>query len=345
MQDVARAAKVSKATAARALGQYGSVSARVVAQVITAAQALGYRPNELARSMTTGRSGTIGVIVGDIENPYFSLAVRGVSDAAKARGFNVILANSGEKIAEEKAAVELLVRKQIDGLIVAPAASGDTDHLREIISTRRPVVLMDREIPSLGVDAVVIDDRAAAKNAAAHLLAAGHRRVHYLTAARLAETHYSASSRIALSTVANRIAGFSEALAEAGIADPARHILFEVGKPGGCQGRVADLLMRTDRPTAILASDSLVALEVFRAMKAIHLRIPHDVSLISFHDADWTSATTPSVTVVAQPAYDLGQEVVAMLVERINGLAEAPRRRELRSRLIERESVAQPEFA
>jgi LacI family transcriptional regulator len=345
VQDVARAAKVSKATAARALGRYGSVSARVLAQVMAAAEALGYRPNELARSMTTGRSGTIGVIVGDIENPYFGLAVRGISDGARARGFNVILANSGEDLAEEKAAVEVLVRKQIDGLIVSPAASGDTDHLRGIIGTGRPVVLMDREIPSLGVDAVVIDDRAAARNATAHLLAAGHRRVHYLTAAKLAEPHFSASSRIDLSTVANRIAGFSEALAEAGIADPTRHILFGAGQRDGAQERVRELLMRVDRPTAILASDSLVALEVFRAMKTVHFRLPDDLSLISFHDADWTSATTPSVTVVAQPAYDLGREVVAMLVERIEGLSEAPRRRELSSRLIERESVAKPSLA
>src|ERR1700761_6018168 len=114
VHDVARAAKVSKATAARALGRYGSVSDRVKAQVLAAAEALGYRPNELARSMTTRRSGTIGVIVGDIENPFFSLAVRGISDGAKARGFNVILANSGEELAEEKAAVEVLFRKQVD---------------------------------------------------------------------------------------------------------------------------------------------------------------------------------------------------------------------------------------
>lgn len=345
VQDVARAANVSKATAARALGQYGAVSARVMARVAAAAEALGYRPNELARSMTTGRSGTIGVIVGDIENPYFGLAVRGISDGAKALGFNVILANSGEDLAEEKAAVEVLVRKQIDGLIVAPASSTDTAHLREIVGTGRPIVLMDRELPSLDVDAVVIDDRAAAKNATALLLAAGHRRVHYLTAARLNEADDSGSRSIELSTVSNRIAGFSEALTEAGIANPMGHILFGAGQRDESQRRISDLLSQANRPTAILASDSLIALEVFRATKAIRLRIPDDLSLISFHDADWTSATTPAVTVVAQPAYELGREVVAMLVQRIEGLPEAPRRRELSTHLIQRESVAKPSIA
>jgi LacI family transcriptional regulator len=340
VQDVARLAKVSKATAARALGRYGSVSAKVMARVMAAADALGYRPNELARSMTTGRSGTIGVIVGDIENPYFGLAVRGISDGAKARGFNVILANSGEDPAEEKAAVEVLVRKQIDGLIVAPAASSDINHLLDIIDTGRPVVLMDREIPLLDVDCVVIDDKAAAKKATELLIAAGHARIHYLTAAKLQDAGSGDASRIELSTVANRIAGFTEALSEAGIADPDRQILFGASHRDGSARPIADLLRRHDRPTAILASDSLIALEVFRAMKAMKLTIPADLSLISFHDADWTSATTPAVTVVAQPAYDLGQAVVAMLVERIEGLAAPPRRRELATQMIERDSVA-----
>jgi LacI family transcriptional regulator len=345
VHDVARAAKVSKATAARALGRYGSVSDRVKAQVLAAAEALGYRPNELARSMTTRRSGTIGVIVGDIENPFFGLAVRGISDGAKARGFNVILANSGEELAEEKAAVEVLFRKQVDGLIVAPAASSDTAHLRDLISARRPVVLMDREVPALDADAVVIDDKAAARNATAVLLAAGHRRIHYLTVAPLSGGLHGEAGHVELSTVAHRIAGFAEALMEAGVADPSAHILFGAGPRGDYLGRVVDLLTQAERPTAILASDSLVALEVFRAAKAVHLSIPQDLSLITFHDADWTSATTPSVTVVAQPAYDLGREVVAMLVERIEGLAELPRRRELLSRLIERESIAKPNLA
>src|SRR5687768_12316730 len=103
--DVARAAGVSKATAARVLGGYGIVSDAVREKVLAVAKALDYRPNELARSMTTGRSGAIGVVVGDIENPFFSAAVRGISDVAHGAGYTVILANSGEDIAAEKDAI------------------------------------------------------------------------------------------------------------------------------------------------------------------------------------------------------------------------------------------------
>ena len=117
VQDVAQMAGVSKATAARVLGRYGTTSSAVKDKVLAAAQELGYQANELARSMSTGPAGIIGVIVGDIENPYFGLAVRGISDAARAEGFDVILANSGEEIEKERDAVRVLMGKRVDGLI------------------------------------------------------------------------------------------------------------------------------------------------------------------------------------------------------------------------------------
>src|ERR671938_639006 len=130
VQDVAREAGVSKATAARVLGRYGTASSGAREKVLAAAQKLGYQANELARSMTTGRSGTIGVVVGDIENPYFGQAVRGISDCAKGGGFDVILSNSGEDVAAERAAVDVLTAKGVDGLIVAPAVMHEKLHLR-----------------------------------------------------------------------------------------------------------------------------------------------------------------------------------------------------------------------
>ena len=333
VQDVAEAAGVSKATAARVLGQYGAVSPRVRARVLAAAEALGYRPNEMARSMSTGRTGTIGVIVGDIENPYFGLAVRGISDGAKALGLNVILANSGEDAAEEQAAVEVLARKQIDGLIVAPAAAGTVTHLRDYA---RPLVLMDRALPALASDTVVMEDFSATMQATKRLLQSGHRCIAYLTAAKPPGD----DAIIDISTVADRIAGFAKAMQAAGVADPQALVHFGVSPRGDGQRIIRALLARQDRPTAVIASDSLIALDLLRVTKSLGLRIPDDLSLVSFHDADWTSAVTPAVTVLAQPAYELGQAAVAMLAERIDGLASPPRRVQLPMRLIERESVA-----
>src|SRR4051812_33223965 len=141
--DVARRAGVSKATAGGVLGSYAAVTPAVKDKVRAAARELGYQPNELARSMTTGRSRAIGVIIGDIENPYFGLAVRGISDVAKDAGFDVILANSGEDVGNEQAAVRVLLGKRVDGLIVTPSSMSETQHLENIQKTGRPLVLLD----------------------------------------------------------------------------------------------------------------------------------------------------------------------------------------------------------
>src|SRR5690349_3291334 len=130
--DVAKAAQVSKAQAARALGNYGAVSDEVRERVLAAAEELSYRPNELARSMNTGKSHTIGVVVGDIENPHFGLVTRGITDVAKKSGYNVILTNTDEDLASEIDAVRVLRDKRVDGLIVAPASSTETAHLKQV---------------------------------------------------------------------------------------------------------------------------------------------------------------------------------------------------------------------
>ncbi len=343
VSDVARAAQVSKATAARALGGYGSVSPDVKRRVLEASHRLDYRPNELARTMATGRSGTIGVIVGDIENPFFGLAVRAIGDCAKAAGFDVILSNSGERIAEERAAVSVLMAKGIDGLIVAPAAMDERAHLDDVLARGRPLVLLDREIPGLQVDAALVDGKAAAAAATRLLVEAGHRRIAYLTATEAPlGARYKDPSQIALTTVMSRIEGFLAASAEAGLTEPGRFIRLGASGTAKAQAVLAELLDLPDRPTAILASDSKVALEVFRAAKAFGLAVPRQLSLATFDDADWTDAIEPAVTVIAQPTYQLGLEAARMLVERIRGGSMKPRRCVLEAISVLRNSVVAP---
>lgn len=342
VQDVAREAGVSKATAARVLGAYGTASPKARENVLAAARVLGYRANELARSMTTGRSGTIGVVVGDIENPFFGQAVRGISDRAGAAGFDVILANSGEDAAREQSAIRVLLGKRVDGLIVTPARLSETRHLQDVQRSGRPLVLLDRSVPTLDVDTVVTDDRAAAAAATRVLIEAGHRRIAYVSATSSDDPTYRGPHQIHLSSVRDRIEGFLEASAQAGIEEPAQYIRLGATRRGASHQIIADLLSLPRRPTAILASDSIVALEVFKTLGAFGLRIPDDLSLIAFHDADWTSVTSPPITVIAQPVYDLGMESAQLLVNRIGGATGAPERIVLATTLIERQSVGVP---
>ena len=342
VSDVARAANVSKATAARVLGGYGTVSEKIHEDVLAAAKALDYRPNELARSMTTGKSGIIGVVVGDIENPFFSLAVRGISDAAKAAGFNVILANSGERIEAEKAAVRLLIGKRVDGLIVTPSESRDISHLRDVHRSGRPLALLDRALPDLDVDTVTIDDRHVAMQATQILMRVGHRKIAYVTAVDAEGHEYRDLEQIYTSSVRERIEGFLAVCRDAYIDRPERHVRLGAMSPEETRKVVTKLLSEPDRPTAILASDSLIALEIFKVIRERGLRIPEDVSLITFHDADWTSVTSPPITVIDQPVYALGKSVAELLIRRLKGEARPPERLILPTSIIERDSVAPP---
>jgi LacI family transcriptional regulator len=338
--DVARAAGVSKATAARVLGGYGTVSDAVKESVLSAAQRLDYRPNELARSMTTGRSGTIGVVVGDIENPFFGAAVRGITDVAKAAGFTVILANSSEDIEAEKAAVKALLARRVDGLIVTPSRTEDVAHLKDAVQSGCPLALLDRAIPDLAVDAVTIDDREAAEAVTELLIRRGHRQIAYITACDTPEHRFTSLDDIYTGSVRLRIEGFLAASERSGIAAPSA--LIRLGANGREKTRrlTSDLLQLPNRPTAIIASDSLIALEVFKMTREAGLSLPADISLITFHDADWTSVTTPPITVIDQPVYRLGEQVAKLLVARLKGSIEPPRHLIVPAALVERLSVA-----
>lgn len=338
--DVARSAGVSKATAARVLGGYGTVSDRVRDAVIAAAKKLDYRPNELARSMTTGRSGTIGVVVGDIENPFFSQAMRGITDVARLAGFTVILMNSGENVDAEKDAIRTLLAKRVDGLIVSVARESETDHLQEILRSGRPLALLDRGSSLLDVDTVIANDRDTAKDVTKRLIALGHRRIAYLTACDTADHTFRDPADIQTGSVRRRIEGYLDVCRTAEVPEAEHWVRVGATSPEATKAIVTELLQAPVRPSAVIASDSVIGLAAFKASRALGLSVPRDLSLVSFHDADWTSVASPPITVVRQPVYQLGESATRLLVERLKEGEKGPARRiVLPMSLIERESV------
>src|SRR5215471_15590758 len=152
--DVAKKAGVAPATAARVLGNYSSVSPALRERVLNAAEQLGYRPNRLARSMVTGLTQTIGVVIANIEDQFFARLVRGIADEARESGVQLILANSDEDVDEERSVVQLLTERQVDGLIVASCATEAFDHLADLPAYGLPFVLLDRQIEGIDVDTV-----------------------------------------------------------------------------------------------------------------------------------------------------------------------------------------------
>lgn len=341
--DVAREAQVSKAQAARALGGYGAVSEEVSSRVLAAAEVLGYRPNELARSMNTGKSKTIGVVVGDIENPHFGLAMRGISDTAKRAQYDVILINTGEDLQAEIDAVRVLQDKRIDGLIVAPASSSNTEHLQEVVEAGRPLVLFDRSAYGVDVDVIAADVEQAAYEAASLLINCGHRRIAYISALDTGGAEYGAESELRSSTIGDRIRGTRRAFDEAGVTFHDSFIRLGGNALDRVEAIVRDLLSAGERTTAIVASDSLVALHVLETLQALEVNIPQDLSFVMYDDFPWTRLVTPPLTVVSQPVYELGKAAATTLLHRIHGTV-PPALPVFPATLIQRASVAAPKL-
>ncbi len=353
--DVAAAAHVSKATAARVLGGYGPVSDEVRLRVVAAAEALGYRPNRLARSMSSGRTRTIGVVVGDIQLPFFAGAVRGITDIVQAEGWEVVLANTNEDPSHERNAVRVMFEKRVDGLIVAPASSEEGDHLNQLVNRGLPVVLLDRRARGVAADAVVVDSEAAVERAVRYLAHLGHERIAVVgntgpTALPIGlerarpNTSDAARSKM-LSELKPSIArywGYFDGLQAAGIAvDPDLVRRTEYTRDSAAVHTLA-VLMRSRPATAIITTDSLMTLGVLDAVRHSGLKMPDDLSLIGFDDAEWATVTVPTLTVIAQPVLELGATAGRLLLARIRGEEGRPETVVLETRLIQRESTASP---
>ncbi|UKA50519.1 LacI family transcriptional regulator [Arthrobacter sp. FW305-123] len=336
--DVAKAAKVSKAQAARALGNYGAVSDDVRERVLAAAEELEYRPNELARSMNTGKSNTIGVVVGDIENPHFGLAMRGITDTAKKSGYNVILINTDEERAAEVDAVRVLLDKRVDGLIVAPASSVETTHLLQVRESGRPLVLLDRAASGVDVETFAVEMEKISYESTKHLIEAGHRRIAFVSTVST-DGPYVAGMTLDSSQISDRLDGIRRAFDDAGFPYPADLIRLNAGDSGSIMRITQELLQGPDAATAIIASDGLIALSVVEAIQNSGLSIPDDVSFLMYDDFAWTRLTTPPLTVIAQPVYDMGIAAASALIRQIEGRQASGPGPDLVATLIQRGSI------
>ncbi|MFD0660724.1 LacI family DNA-binding transcriptional regulator [Thermocatellispora tengchongensis] len=326
LPDVAALAGVSTAAAGRALGGYGSVSEDVKRRVLDAAEKLNYRTNRLAASVRTGRTDTIGVICADIESPFFARALRGISDVAHSHGFSTLVTNSDEDLTSERNAVQLLLDKQVDGIICAPADVRQVAHLAQAQSSGTPVVLFDRMSDELDADAVIVDGAKAAYQAVSRLIALGHRRIAIVTELRQPReqdwaaylTRGSEPSLGTLSPSEARLLGYLRAHWDAGV--PVRREL--VRRTGAYEADSAYKQMKRALalkrpPTAVFLVDNLMTVGAYHAIRDSGIAVPRELSVVAFDDLDWSVLVSPALTVIAQPVYEMGAEAARRLVARI----------------------------
>lgn len=327
IRDIARAAGVSPSTTSRALSGEGYVAAEVRERVLTVADDLGYVPHVLARSLRKQVSRSIGVIVSDLRNPFYADLAAGIGRHASANGYTMMLSDDSGQAGLETAAAQAFVSMRVAGVVVTPLSAAVPEYL---MRQRIPVVEADRQFAAGRCDAVIVDNLGASRRISEHLVSMGHRRIALL----IDETDWT--------TGRERFRGYQESLTGAGVAtDPA--LLVSAGSDVGAARKGAvDLLTRVDRPTAVFSANNVLAEGVWRAAQDLGLRVPEDLSVVSFDDAPWMSMVTPGVTAVAQDALALGEAAIDRLLARI-GAPEGPAETVMiEARIAARGSTAPP---
>lgn len=333
IQDVANLAHVSTATASRALSRPEKVAPATRERVVNAAQQLGYQPNVLARSLRQRETRTIGLIVADILNPFHALLAKGVQDTADRHGYTVFLFNSDEEPAKERRAIDTLRGHLPTGLIVAPT-SGTPEHLK--LLPNLPIVEVDRVTGNTNSITVTVDNFAGAVAATKHLLELGHTRIGMIV------------GQLDISTAIERREGFKDALHQAKV--PYNPEWMLTGNHREDDGyRVAKRLLSLpegERPTALFVGNNEMTVGAVLAARELNIRIPQDLSIVGFDDSRWAQTMFPRLTVVAQPAYELGTLACEHLI-RLLGRPHTgpPARVQLPTELIIRDSTGPPPSA
>ena len=307
IRDVAARAGVSTATVSRALRKSDSVLPGTRQRVEEAAQALRYRPSGVARSLKLRRTSTIGLIVTDIENPYFPQIISAIEDAARERGHSVLLADGRRDPEREIASLDLLGDREVDGLIIASSelTVRHQDRIREVPC---PVVIINSESTVAAVPAVLSDNVSGGYLAAEHVLALGHRNIAYLASPRQDDR-----------AAGDRLIGTRTRLQESGLpADALRVVPTEEGVDGA--ERASRHVIETyPDTTALLCHNDLTAIGAMRGLRAAGLRVPHDVSVMGFDDIRMAPYVDPALTTIRQATDEMARWAIASLLARIRG--------------------------
>jgi DNA-binding LacI/PurR family transcriptional regulator len=304
VKDVSLAAGVSTATVSRVLAGFSDVSTETRQRVMEAAKQLHYQPNRNARNLRKSTTSKIGVIISDIQNPFFGSVVRGIEKNTIQDDLTLILGNSDEDPERERKLITMLLEEGVAGIILAPTSVDPSDY-RTFLYSGTPVVIIDRRLPLLDLDMVLVDAATGSANAIDHLVELGHTKIGYVGGLKY------------LSTMLEREQGYLAALGKHTIPIQDDYIRQGNNRQDGGYAAVCELLKLSDPPSAILIANNLMTLGGLQAIHDSGFEIPDHISVVGFDDMDWAPSLRPPLTVVAQPAYQMGEEAAAILLDRI----------------------------
>ena len=330
--EVAKRAKVSTATVSNVIRGTRKVSEGRAARVQAAIRELNYFPNEIARSLKVRQTRMLAMVLPDITNPFFPEIIRGAEDAAFARGYFLLTANTDEQPGRERRIVAALRSYRVDGILLATSQGSqdhDTSHIAAMVDAGVSVVCLDRAVPNVSTDAVLLDNVGGARECVRHLAKQGHREIAIITGAMHLQTGYE------------RLQGYKLALEDAGIAFNQQLVKegdfrLESGLRLG-----EELLQRPTRPTAIFVCNGVMALGVLNAFEQAHVHCPRDIALATFDDISVDHGFHSHITAVVQPSYEMGSRAATILMDRVEGvLADGWTVVRVTPRLVLRESTS-----
>jgi len=304
INDVAKKAGVAPITVSRVINNSGYASEDTRKRVEEAIAELGYVPNTLARGLRSKRTNTLALVVTDITNPFFTLIARGVEDTASLAGYSVLYSNTDESIDKEDKYTNILIQKQVDGVLLVPASS-NSKSVGILQAKGIPVVLLDRTIPGVEADSIRCDSETGAYNLTKYLIKLGHENIVTITGPR------------GVSTSEDRVAGYQRAMNEAGL-NSHKTIYYGAFTQDSGYSLTRQILNQSPRPTAIFGTNNFLSIGILKALRDVEVEVPGEISVVTFDDLPETMIVDPFLTVAAQPAYQMGQQAAELLLARLS---------------------------
>jgi len=306
IKEIARLLEISKSTVSRALRDSSEISEETKKRVIDLAESLHYSPNPIALSLLKNRTHTIGVIVPDIANRFYSSTIGGIEDIAYSRGYHTMIYQSHELLEREVSATRHIASRRVDGLVVAISSESENmDHFIELQEQGIPVVLFDRVLDTLQTHKVRVDDYKGAFEATEHLISQGCQRIAHIAGPK------------PVSITRNRLDGYKDALAKHGIEFQEEWVLHSpITQEGGTE-RTYQLMALRNRPDAIFGASDRITMGVHWALRQLGYKMPDDVAVIGFCDLGMSSLMDPPISSVTQPSFEMGQQATSLLLDLI----------------------------
>lgn len=329
IDDIAKYAGVSKSTVSRILNDKGKFSEDTRDKVLQVVKKLNYSPSMVARSLRNRRTKAVGLLLPDIVNPFFPEIMKGVEDVASENGYVIVLCSSNEDSEKEFNYFHMFENRWIDGVIYSGVTGTreEAQSIRLISEQEIPVVLMDREIEDYFASVVMIDNEKAAYDAATYCLELGHKRIGFIAAP------------LKVRIFEKRLEGYQKALQKYGIEfDESLVVEGDLTIKSGSKA-AKQLVARRDPPTAIFASNDLMAIGAMKEIQGHGLKVPENISIIGFDDIRTASLVTPALTTIAQPKNEMGVEAMNLLIRMIEKKGASKSKVVLDTRLVVRKSV------